>query len=153
MKMFLTVSTYRLGLAERIGMQLRVGLYRLIARRPGLWWLNLLEWHSGRRKLAAGLRTALGHYRADCCDVDAAGRGMEILTDGELESILDRLDSLKPVGKEISELEDQRDGLLAKGKNVVAGRWIVEWSKSITNYKAKEACQVETWRKKIRKSG
>ena len=87
-----------------------------------------------------------------CCPELTTGRDLQICDNEELEAILNRLDELKPTTKEFDELEKQRDALLVRGADISCGKWLITWTKTTTNYKAKEASISETWRKKIIKA-
>ncbi len=89
-----------------------------------------------------------------CAPDISTGGDLEIMDNPELEVILDRLGELQPTAKEFKDLETQRDSLLAKGKNIACGRWLVTWKKVIVHYKLKPASparEVEQWRKTIRR--
>ena len=88
-------------------------------------------------------------FRHICLPEYATGGNMKVEDNEELESILERIDSLAESKKEMSKLEKARDIILVKGQDVTVGRFLVTWKKGVTNYKAKEAYTAETWRKKI----
>ena len=84
-----------------------------------------------------------------CCPDFTTGKEMQISDNTELEAIFTRLEELDPLASEYAELEKQRDALLVKGQDVVCGKWLVSWKKTVTEYKAKSAYTLEGWRKKI----
>jgi hypothetical protein len=91
-------------------------------------------------------------FFAFCHPPISSGKGVTIADSDELGAVLDRLEQLAPVAKEIGELEGERDALLPKGVNVVCGSWLVTWKKSEIRKKAQAASVTEQWRKKIVKA-
>lgn len=84
------------------------------------------------------------------CHPDLTTGGNLIVSDNEdFEAVLERLAELKPTAKEYADLEKTRDSMLVQGQDVACGRWIITWKKVIAEYKAREARNVEQWRKKI----
>lgn len=88
-------------------------------------------------------------FASFCCPDFTTGKEMQISDNGELEAIMNRLEELDPLASEYAELEKQRDALLIKGQDVVCGKWLVTWKKTVTEYKSKTAYTLEGWRKKI----
>ena len=84
------------------------------------------------------------------CAPDLTLGAETIISDSkELQAVLDRLEEMRGVGKEISTLESRRDELLVKGQNTICGGWLVTWKRSVIHRKATEASETEQWRKTI----
>jgi hypothetical protein len=88
-------------------------------------------------------------WRSFCCPDFISGGNLQVVSNDELEGILNRLEELETTSDEISELEKQRDGLLVRGQDIACGHWLVTWKKTISQLKAREASTSESWRKKI----
>ena len=72
-----------------------------------------------------------------------------VIDNAALEETLERLDDLKEISKELSELERDRDKMLVKGQDVACGRFVITWKEIEIHRKAQEA-RVETqFRKSI----
>lgn len=84
-----------------------------------------------------------------CAPDLATGGDLQIVDNAELEAVLDRLDMLAAVGREMAELEKVRDALLVKGQDVACGTWLVTWKRHEIHYQAQPARQAEQWRKKV----
>jgi len=87
-----------------------------------------------------------------CCPDISTGGNLEIIDNGELEAILERIADLEPSAKEYKQLEKTRDALLVKGKDWACGRWLIAWKKIPKVFKprpAKEGFTREEWKKKI----
>ena len=67
---------------------------------------------------------------------------LKIVDNADLEVVLDRLEELRAAGKEISDLEAERDAMLVKGQNMACGKYIIVWKEIIVRNKPQ-------WRKKI----
>ena len=88
-----------------------------------------------------------------CAPDISTGGDLEIVDNTDLEAVLDRLAELQPTAKEYADLEQQRDAMLSKGRDIACGRWLVTWKRIEMHYKAKDASPArigEQWRKTIR---
>ena len=69
----------------------------------------------------------------------ASGGNLKFTDNADLAVVLDRLAELSAAGKEIGDLEKERDRLLTKGENCQCGRWLITWKETANGQ----------WRKKI----
>lgn len=82
-------------------------------------------------------------FRSLCCPDIESGGNLRIVVDEELEAILDRMAEIEATANEYAELEKRRDSMLAKGKDIVCGRWLITW-------RSHERQGKEIWKKTIR---
>jgi CRISPR/Cas system-associated exonuclease Cas4 (RecB family) len=116
--------------------------------------------------LAAGTVPDPIEYSEECdrcgfahiCNVDHIGKEVEIDT-GELATMLDRLDALKPAVKEYEEIDDQVKKAVEGREKVLAGNWFVTGKfmerKSYdipTDLKAQYEKITRYWKRQIRKA-
>lgn len=88
-------------------------------------------------------------WYAYCAPDITTGGNLEIIDNPELESVLSRMAEIKEAVEEYGDLEKARDNMLAKGKDVVCGRFMVTWNEITVNKKAAAASTTTQWRKKI----
>lgn len=84
-----------------------------------------------------------------CSPGISTGGNLEIISNAELEAVLDRMDEIGDTAAEYADLEKTRDNMLTKGRDIACGRFMVTWKKIVVNKKATEASTQEQWRKKI----
>jgi len=92
-------------------------------------------------------------FNAICMPEYVTGEDVHISTDSELEGVLQRLEELIDVEKEIKSLEKRRDTLLVKGRNMIVGPFLILWKKVKGERKPSPGGSYEYWRKKIVKQG
>lgn len=83
-------------------------------------------------------------YYSFCSPSLSTGGNLEIIQNDELEAILERMDELEETNKEYKDLAKIRDELLAKGKDVAVGKWLVTWKTITKNFKAQPAKPART---------
>jgi len=88
-------------------------------------------------------------FNSICMPEYTTGDDLYIVTEGELEEVLTRLQELKPTSKEIADLEKRRDQLLVKGQNMACGPFVILWSKVQATKKPNAGGPYEYWKKRI----
>jgi CRISPR/Cas system-associated exonuclease Cas4 (RecB family) len=91
-------------------------------------------------------RCAFAHI---CLPDYTPGGNMKMVNDEELIGVLDRLRELEDEKKEIKQLEKQRDVILVKGQDVIAGQHVITWKEIHGNKKPSPGGPYSRWRKKI----
>jgi len=79
----------------------------------------------------------------------AAGEGLKLVDNAEIEELLQQRTELEPAKKEFDGVERQLKKLLVPGQDAIIGDYLVRWTEVTVNYKAKEAYTTTQQRKSI----
>lgn len=82
-------------------------------------------------------------------ELEVDGEGPVMNDSEEIESLIERVNELKPYAKEYDDLYKELKGKLVRGQTLVSENYMLEWSEVTINRKAASAYSTTSWRLKM----